>query len=127
MVKHKIQLPDEYDSIFEDLQPFYGLSPSDLIKIRDELEGQPNSYTLGKNETVKNVDILSHAFEEGKYDEFIGGAKGLVDIFNLIQDQLPDFQMIVSPLGTPNKTTDYRVKQAALDVVARGDCKCTIH
>ena len=123
MVKHNIQLPDEYDSILEDLKPFYGINPSDLIKIHDEIKGKPNSFVVGKNETVKTVSILTHAFETEKLDEFVAGAKELIKIFEVIQVDLPNFRMAVSPLGIPNRISDYRVKQAALDAVAGGASK----
>lgn len=126
VVKHNIQLPDEYDSILEDLKPFYGLDPSDLIKIHDEIKGKSNSYVVGKNETVKTVSILTHAFKTGKLDEFVAGARELIKVFELIQDDLPNFRMPISPLGIPNRMSDYRVKQAALDAVAGGTRKRAI-
>ncbi|KAF5366447.1 hypothetical protein D9758_009723, partial [Tetrapyrgos nigripes] len=49
--KHHVLLPDAYDAIYEDLEPFWGLSPSSISQIRAELEMKKDSYTIGKDTT----------------------------------------------------------------------------
>ncbi|KAG6380386.1 hypothetical protein JVT61DRAFT_8501 [Boletus reticuloceps] len=36
VVKHRIQLPDEYDEIFEDIESFWGIDPHELARTQQE-------------------------------------------------------------------------------------------
>ena len=58
VIEHNVQLPDEYDQIHHDLEPFWGVAPADLLKTQEELEKKKDSYTLGKNEKGEIVTIL---------------------------------------------------------------------
>ena len=39
-MEHKVQLPDEYDRIYHDIEPFWGVSPEELGKGQVEREKQ---------------------------------------------------------------------------------------
>jgi len=41
-----VQLPDEYDQIYRDLEPFWGMSPSHVRALQEEYESEPGTYTL---------------------------------------------------------------------------------
>jgi len=125
VTEHNVQLPDEYDRIFEDLEPFWGMAPSDLIAIHEESELKKDSYTVGKNESVLEVDVLTYAFENGRYDQLIVGSREIIKMFRVIQDDLPPFRMTISPHDGPNRHTDYKVKQAVLEAAAGETCKQT--
>ena len=77
--EHNIQLPDEYDQIYRDLESFWCIEPADLIKIHEESELK-DSYTTGLNESG-HVDILTYAFGEGKYDQLIVGSRKIIAMF----------------------------------------------
>jgi hypothetical protein len=36
--ENDVKLPDEYDQIYNDIEPFWGIEPVDLIKIHGENE-----------------------------------------------------------------------------------------
>ncbi|KAF9450825.1 glycosyltransferase family 90 protein [Macrolepiota fuliginosa MF-IS2] len=117
VVEHNVQLPDEYDQIFHDLEPFWGLEPSDLFDIQAELEKHIDSYTIGKANST-SVDILTYAFTEGRYDQLIAGSKKILALLRDIQHLLPDFRMTISPHDGPSRLSDWGVKQATLEAAA---------
>lgn len=120
--EHNIQLPDEYDQIYRDLEPFWGIQPADLIKIREELELKKDSYTIGLNESG-HVDVLAYAFKEGTYNQLIVGSRKIIAMFKDIEQYLPPFRMTISPHDNPNRLSDYAVKQAALEAAASHKCE----
>ncbi|PPQ65974.1 hypothetical protein CVT24_011191 [Panaeolus cyanescens] len=112
--KHDVQLPDEYDQIFHDIEPFWGLDPADLAKIHSQNEVKEDSYTIGKNESGDVVKLLTYAFREGAYEQLIVNTEGPVDLLNEVATYLPPFRMTLSPHDGPNLLSDYKVRSAAL-------------
>lgn len=121
MVENDVQLPDEYDQIFNDLEAFWGIEPSDFIKIQKEGELKKDSYTIGKNEEGE-VEVLTYAFEEGRYNQLIAGSKAIINLFKPIQEYLPPFRMTLSPHDGPNRLSDYSVKAAAREAADSQTC-----
>ncbi|EKM77598.1 hypothetical protein AGABI1DRAFT_77101 [Agaricus bisporus var. burnettii JB137-S8] len=117
VTEHNVQLPDEYDQIFHDLEPFWGLEPSDLFKTQAELETRIDSYTIGKQDG-SDVDVLTYAFTEGRYDQLIAGSKKIIALLSEIQHLLPDFRMTISPHDGPNFLSDWEIKRATLEAAA---------
>ncbi|KAG2004732.1 hypothetical protein CC2G_003257 [Coprinopsis cinerea AmutBmut pab1-1] len=117
VVEHNVQLPDEYDQIFNDLEPFWGIEPEDLIAIQQEAETKKDSYTVGKTEDG-DVDVLTYAFEEGRYQQLIVGSRGVVSLLREVQDYLPPFRATFSPHDGPNRMSDYNIKKRVLDAAA---------
>ncbi|KAF9240419.1 glycosyl transferase family 90-domain-containing protein [Melanogaster broomeanus] len=48
VVKHDVRLPDEYDEIYHDLEPFWGIDPYDLAITQEELEHRTQIVTVQK-------------------------------------------------------------------------------
>lgn len=124
-MEHGVQLPDEYDQIFHDLEPFWGLEPSDLLEIQAELEKKVDSYTIGKANGT-SVDVLTYAFTEGRYNQLIAGSKKTLELLRDIQHLLPDFRMTISPHDGPNRLSDWGVKQATLEAAAAKTCTSSV-
>ena len=121
VAEHNVQLPDEYDQIHNDLEPFWGLEPADLIAIQQENELKKDSYTVGKNESGV-VDVLTYAFDDGRYDQLIVGSRKIVEMLREVQDYLPPFRMTISPHDGPNRLTDHGIKEALLGAVEGRTC-----
>jgi len=126
VVKHNVQLPDEYDQIHYDLEPFWGVEPAELIKAQEEVEKVKDSYTLGKAETGK-VSVVAWAFQEGKYDTFIHASDRVLDLLQDVADFLPPFRATFSPHDGPNRLSDYDIKNMALQAARSGTCKSPSH
>ncbi|KAJ3781614.1 glycosyl transferase family 90-domain-containing protein [Lentinula aff. detonsa] len=115
--KHDVQLPDEYDQIYHDLEPFWGLEPSYLLELQAEREFKQDTYTIGKNAEGK-LEILRTSFQEGAYDQLIVTAKKVLDILRDIEDELPSFRATFTPHDGPNLMTDYVVKGTLLEAAS---------
>ena len=84
-------LPDEYDSIYHDLEPFWGMDPKELIQLQSKLEDKKDSYTIGKTEGG-NIKVLKYAFQPGKYDQLIKGSVKILEVLGSIDQHLPAFR-----------------------------------
>ncbi|KAJ7596240.1 glycosyl transferase family 90-domain-containing protein [Mycena floridula] len=118
VLKHDVKLPDEYDSIYHDLEPFWGIQPATLLAIRSELESKVDSYTIGKDEDTDPISVLNTSFAEGRYDQLIKGSVKILDILGDVEEFLPPFRAVFSPHDGPNRLSDYNVKQTALEAAA---------
>ncbi|KAJ6466788.1 glycosyl transferase family 90-domain-containing protein [Mycena sanguinolenta] len=116
--RHDVQLPDEYDQIHVDLEPFWGIEPKDLLAIRSELEAKVDSYTIGKT-AGSQVDVVNTSFTPGKYDQLIGRSVNVIDLLSDVEDYLPPFRAVFSPHDGPNRLSDYFVEDAARQAAAK--------
>lgn len=119
---HNVQLPDEYDRIWSDLEPFWGYSPTDLLEIQAEREDHKDTFTLGKNET-SDVSVLKVSFSapmEWDPQALLGGADHIIELLKDVQHHLPPFRAVISPHDSPTLFTDYEIKKTALDAALRG-------
>ncbi|KAF8634774.1 hypothetical protein AX15_000731 [Amanita polypyramis BW_CC] len=113
VTEHNVQLPDEYDTIYHDLEPFWGLQPTELLKTRDDLESKIDSYTVGKDANG-HIGVVNYAFREGTYNQLIQGSKAIINLLSDIEDHLPQFRAVFSPHDGPNRLSDYFVRSTAL-------------
>ncbi|KAJ7591707.1 glycosyltransferase family 90 protein [Mycena floridula] len=113
---HNIQLPDDYDSIHNDLQPFWAIRSEDLAKSLSDLESRSDhdSYTLGKNATSR-VGVVHTAFGPGRYDDLIRPSARIIDLLRDVEEFLPPFRAVFSPHDMPRHLSDYSLKKAHLD------------
>ncbi|KAJ7678062.1 glycosyl transferase family 90-domain-containing protein [Mycena polygramma] len=117
--EHAVQLPDEYDTIHADLEPFWGIEPKDLLSIRAELESKVDSYTLGTTGGADgDIDVVNTSFTPGKYDQLIHGSTDIIDLLMDVEDFLPPFRAVFSPHDGPNRLSDYFVENAARHAAA---------
>lgn len=118
-------LPDEYDFIHNDLEPFWGLSPEDLLKIQEtQVENTPDTFTIAVNET-HGPNLVHTAFSTEKWEErnLLRGLDEILDLLKPIEHMLPPFRAIFSPHDNPDRLSDYHVKRAFLDVARAGKCE----
>ncbi|KAF8882096.1 glycosyl transferase family 90-domain-containing protein [Infundibulicybe gibba] len=112
---HNVQLPDEYDQIWRDLEPFWGVNPLDLEDNLVQQEGG-NFYIIGKDED-SGITLLRPepsdipAWEEKNY---IRGAYEIMDLLRTIQDDLPPFRALISSFDNPSLLNDYTIKSLAI-------------
>ncbi|KAF8997495.1 glycosyl transferase family 90-domain-containing protein [Cyathus striatus] len=121
-VKHNVLLPDEYDFIWRDLEPFWGLSPHDLLAIQDVQETIADSYVVGKNESGM-LDLLRTTFSEPdswRERALLRGFDEIVDLLKPVEEHLPQFRITISPHDNPNILSDYGVRKALLDAAKEG-------
>lgn len=118
-MEHGVQLPDEYDQISEDLEPFWGMEPSWLGSLEAEQEKSEGLYTISKNDSGLKVALVFGKDATDLDEKDL--PRGAADILTLLQDvqqHLPNFRAVFSHLDNPDLTTDYGVKQALINAAA---------
>ncbi|KAG6334857.1 hypothetical protein ID866_4233 [Astraeus odoratus] len=121
--EHDVQLPDEYDQIYYDLEPFWGIKPSELRKIQAELEDHENTFTLSKAEG-EPLRILTEKLpaDSSKRENLLGPATEMLQLLEGVQHLLPPFRAVFSPFGVAEiflhyNTKSYATKAAATDLM----------
>lgn len=121
--ENKVQLPDEYDVIHERLEPFWGVRPLDIRKIMADWEDNSDVPVMVFGKVAnKPIRILKNGMPEAEAQTF---AQGLQDRLNLlldIEDDLPEFRVIISPGDTPNLLGDYELLEEARQAARKGRC-----
>ncbi|KAG6827890.1 hypothetical protein H0H92_010053 [Tricholoma furcatifolium] len=119
--KHGVQLPDEYDQIYEDLEPFWGMDPRDLQRMQEEWEDHRDSYTLGKADNSPIYVVNSSLPDDEQARRVLGGpAYEFMDLLRDVEDSIPAFRAVFSPHDNPNLPTDWELKHQALEHAAAG-------
>ncbi|KAJ7651143.1 glycosyltransferase family 90 protein [Roridomyces roridus] len=116
--EHDVLLPDEYDQIYHDLEPFWGIEPKSLSAIRQDLEAKVESYTIGRVDWKGKLSVLNTSLTPQYAGHFLKGAKSIIALLADIEDLLPPFRAVVSPQDSPNRVSDYFVEQATRQAAA---------
>jgi hypothetical protein len=123
--EHNVQLPDEYDSIWRDLEPFWGIDPVNLLQLQAAQETRTDSFTLAKNETGGYTNLDKVAFSDPdtwQQRALLRGVDEILDLLEPIDEYLPPFRAVFSPHDNPNLLSDYHVKKVTLEAAAAGKC-----
>ncbi|KAG8897908.1 Glycosyltransferase Family 90 domain containing protein [Tulasnella sp. 403] len=112
---HRVPLPDEYDRIHQDLQPFWGVDPSLLRAAQAAREREKGTYTIacanGKvSVAVENFDKSDPV----RLKKIRMRAEGQVKLLQRVQQYLPDFRATFNALDTPHEPINYELNNAAL-------------
>ncbi|KAF9470694.1 hypothetical protein BDN70DRAFT_998858 [Pholiota conissans] len=122
VVEHNVQLPDEYDQIHRDLEPFWGMDPNDLQKLQRDWEAHEDTFTIGKDSYDDPLSVKNHSIPNGDTSR-TGLAKGAYEMIELLEDVehlLPPFRAVFSPHDNPNLPTDCELKRQALRAAQAG-------
>lgn len=122
--QNKVQLPDEYDQIYRDLEPFWGMDPADLQRLEYEWEGHGDTYTIGKVDGSP-IDIVNFTLPEGidVQERLLQGGYEFIELLEEVQEFIPPFRAIFSPHDNPNLPLDYELKSMALEAAAAHTCE----
>lgn len=119
------RLPDEYDSIYRELEPFWGMDPIDLAKIQAELETRVDTFTILKNAT-HDTSLVATSFsdpENWQRNDLLRGLKEIIDLLDPVEPALRSFRAVFSPHPEPSLLSDYHVKKKFLDAAAARKCE----
>ncbi|RDB30050.1 Beta-1,2-xylosyltransferase 1 [Hypsizygus marmoreus] len=119
--ENDVQLPDEYDQICKDLEPYWGMNPKDLQEIEREWEGHADSYTIGKN-AQGSIQLVNYTLpgNEDVRSDLAGGAFQIMELLEDVEEFIPPFRAVFSPHDNPNLHTDYELRTEALKHAAAG-------
>ncbi|KAF7973136.1 hypothetical protein HWV62_16184 [Athelia sp. TMB] len=120
---NEVQLPDEYDQIYRDLEPFWGMEPHDLRRLQAAHEGHMDSYTIGKDNAADPVSVLKVSFSytgSEKDKAHRGQALEMIGTLKDVQQWLPPFRAVFSPHDNPNLFTDWEVRSMMVRAAGAG-------
>jgi hypothetical protein len=118
VVAHNVQLPDEYDEIYQDLEPFWGIDPLDFQQNREDLEMEQNTVVIGKTDQSSSVEVLDYRLPDEAAQRLVGSLGNVLRLFEDIEDFIPPFRAVFSPHDNPSMLSDYGVKSKALEAAA---------
>ncbi|TDL20408.1 hypothetical protein BD410DRAFT_899533 [Rickenella mellea] len=121
VTENKVSLPDEYDSIFHRLEPFWGVHPSDLQQTvaHWEVDQAKKTVTIGK-ERNGSIHVLRNVPEWENRKDLQGRISNFVGILKKFEHTLPDFRAVFSPWDNPSILKDHELTNMAIGAAAGG-------
>ncbi|KAF8631386.1 hypothetical protein AX15_002417 [Amanita polypyramis BW_CC] len=119
---HHVQLLDDYDSIAHSLEPFWGVSPSDLNHIQHRQEHTTDTFTVAKNSSYNPTYLArtSYSNPDPRDQRAPRGMDEILALLEPIDHLLPNFRLIFSPHDNPNLLTNHEIRQAFVDAARNG-------
>jgi hypothetical protein len=142
--ENNVQLPDEYDQIYHDLEPFWGVDPWELQQVElvchfsiiqygkfwvslvavKAREQHIESFTLAKSKdgpiTVARTSFAS------ENPSFLSGAYSILNLLENVTEWIPPFRAVFTPHDNPDVLNHYELKQQAVAAAARGKGLCFV-
>ncbi|KAI5996980.1 glycosyl transferase family 90-domain-containing protein, partial [Pisolithus albus] len=119
VIRHDIQLPDEYDEIHHDFEPYWGLDPADLARSVEELGTWDDIFTVEKNSSNSGLEIVNSTVP-GSNPALRGRIEAIIDLTKDFGADLPPMRIQMSPRDDPRMHTDWRIKHMALSAARQG-------
>ncbi|KAF8126811.1 hypothetical protein EV363DRAFT_1524658 [Boletus edulis] len=119
VVKHRVQLPDEYDEIFEDIEPFWGIDPHELARTQQELEQVNDVVTVQKTDANPQFEVVRSNLPSDR-QQLRDGINNILAFVNEVEQDLPPMRMSISPFDNPEMFSSWQIKSMALEAAANG-------
>ncbi|EIN13346.1 hypothetical protein PUNSTDRAFT_59402 [Punctularia strigosozonata HHB-11173 SS5] len=119
---HDVLLPDEYDQIHEDLEPFWAIPPELLQDIQYAWEAAPDTYTLGRYGNWKGagVTIVNDTLRDATFEKQIRGSREITALLKDVQEFIPPFRAVFSTADGPSLLSSWRLREEAKKTVQAG-------
>ncbi|KAL7419480.1 hypothetical protein Q5752_006318 [Cryptotrichosporon argae] len=127
---HDVQLPDEYDQIISDLEPFWAFTPGELRALREEASDMSGMYTLScpgaKRITRGATSRCTYAIqEEGLNEEGRTVARERAEaqlaLVRQIEDELEEVEAVFYSHDVPWQFVGHEYKSALEDAASLGE------
>lgn len=121
--EYDIKLPDEYDQIYNDLEPYWGMDPRELQKLQEERELELDSFTIGKDHDDDLITLLNMTIDErnahraNDFRRFTSDVQ--LDMLRNISQIIPPFRATLRPHDNPTVFMDWSWKRIALEAAQR--------
>ena len=120
---HNVKLVDEYDSIHDRLEPFWGVNPAALQQVQADCESQAFTFTIGKLPGSSTVDRLNHTLQDASR---LGHRRvqDQLDLLKDVQQWLPEFRATFTSHDGPAQFVSWELRNKAVEAAKRGECAC---
>ncbi|KAF8576246.1 glycosyltransferase family 90 protein [Ramaria rubella] len=115
---HKVKLVDEYDSIHNRFQPFWGVSPPALLAAQTEWEAKPDTFTIGKLPGATHVMLLNATISGSSIDH--ERVQDQLALLAEVQEWLPPFRATFTIHDGPLNFVSWELKRRATEAAERG-------
>ncbi|KAJ9108572.1 hypothetical protein QFC19_002288 [Naganishia cerealis] len=122
--ENNVQLPDEYDQIHRDLEPFRGMRPAYLHSLQPEWESSPGTYVLECNAPDKpGCHLAQKTFSEAG-EERVGleRATAQLGLLKDIEEYLPHLRVTFSGHDGPAQMVGHEYRSSLEDAAEMGEC-----
>lgn len=124
--QHRVLLPDEYDRIYHDIEPFWAIEPTELARSQSHLEAQTGSFTIVSDAGQITVEVqLPSADPDGL--EALAANHGLrkraedqADLLKAVQEWLPDFRATFANDKLPSQIVTAHMRDSAVQAARQG-------
>lgn len=116
--QHNVQLPDEYDQIYHDLEPFWGMSPAFVQQQQSlwENDYEVGSYTLVNED--HQVFLAGHTMNPDEEQVAIDRSAEQLRLLEEVQQWLPDFRATFTAHDVPYQFIGHDLRSEAVDYAA---------
>jgi hypothetical protein len=119
--EHNVLLPDEYDTITNDLELFWGISPQDMRDLETQLEGKQDTWTMGKT-NYHGMMIVNMSLLDNTMKMHLDAAHLVLDTLRPVQDNLPHVRAVFSPHDTPDYSVSHEFRSLSRAAARAGKC-----
>lgn len=120
-MKRDVQLPDEYDEIFEDLEPFWGIDPHKLARTQQELEICDGLVIVQKTDAHPHIEAIRSTLPEHR-QHLQSGIHNIPGLVPEVEHNLPPLCITFSPFENPS-TMAMVLEAAANGTSASTSCR----
>ncbi|KAG8987720.1 Glycosyltransferase Family 90 domain containing protein [Tulasnella sp. 427] len=113
---HRVQLPDEYDQIYHDLEPLWGVDPATLQAAQAAREHDVNTFTIASKKGEVTIASDTVVNMDAKTTERMQGQLGLL---KPVQTLLPDFRATFTAADIPSQFISDETRKAALEAAGQ--------
>lgn len=123
IVKHNVQLPDEYDQIYHDIEPFWGMKPAYVREQQAawEADREVGSYTIVNEDHI--VYLGGNTMPKNEENVANDRANAMMALLREVQEWLPDFRATLNAHDAPYQFVGYEMKSEAADSASISECE----
>lgn len=119
-----MQLPDEFDQIHHDLEPFWGFRASVLTARQQEWEQtqELGSYTIGSQDG--RIVFRGHSLPKAEEHIALDRANAQMGLLAEVAQWLPDFNATFTAHDVPYQFIGHDMRSEATEKGAMSECMC---
>ncbi|PVF92131.1 hypothetical protein CPB86DRAFT_718049 [Serendipita vermifera] len=120
VTKHNVQLPDEYDQIYRDLEPFWGMSSAHLKLLQGKYESEKPTYTISNGKSgFKQIRMESFALgSDDETDVLEGRFIQQLEMLEPVAQWLPPFRATFTYHDNPMILARHELRARAVGAAA---------